>query len=134
MGRFLVFGEKDFGFVKKDVFLWFLIIFGMKTETDIATIRDSILKFVPARCIYLFGSYAYGSPTEDSDIDIFVVTPDDNTKNFIDLYVEIMGDLGHKRIFSIDMSFDTESSFHERRLKRKFERTIHQKGKILYEQ
>ena len=106
----------------------------MKTETDIATIRDSILKFVPARCIYLFGSYAYGVPSEDSDIDIFVVMPDENKKDFMDLYVEIMGDLGHKRIFSIDMSFDTESSFHERRLNRKFERTIYQQGRILYEQ
>ena len=105
----------------------------MKTETDIATIRDSILKFVPARCIYLFGSYAYGAPTEDSDIDIFVVTPDD-TKDFIWLNADIVGDLGRKKIFSIDLSFDTESSFHERRLKRKFERIIHQKGRILYEQ
>ena len=103
----------------------------MKTETDIATIRDSILKFVPARCIYLFGSYAYGAPTEDSDIDIFVVTPDD-TKDFIWLNADIVGDLGRKKIFSIDLSFDTESSFHERRQKRKFERTIYQQGRILY--
>ena len=105
----------------------------MKTETDIGNIRDSILKFMSARRIYLFGSYAYGAPTEDSDIDIFVVTPDD-TKDFMDLYVKIMGDLGHKRIFSIDMLFDTESSFNERRINRKFERTIYQKGRILYEQ
>ena len=106
----------------------------MKTETDIATIRDSILKFVPARCIYLFGSYAYGAPSEDSDIDIFVVMPDDNKKDVIWLNADIIGDLGRKKIFSIDISFDTESSFHERRLKRKFERTIYQQGRILYEQ
>jgi len=105
----------------------------MKNEQDIENIRDSILKFVPAKCIYLFGSYAYGEPTEESDIDIFVVMPD-NTKNFSDLYTEIMCDLGRKRIFYIDISFDTESSFHERRLKRKFERTIYQKGRLLYEQ
>jgi len=105
----------------------------MKNEQDIENIRNSILKFVPAKCIYLFGSYAYGTPTEDSDIDIFVVMPD-GTKDFMDIYTEIMCDLGRKRIFSIDMSFDSESSFHERRLKRKFERTIYQNGRILYEQ
>ena len=105
----------------------------MKNEQDIENIRDSILKFVPARCIYLFGSYAYGSPTEKSDIDIFVVTPDD-TKNLRILHAEIIGDLGHKDLFSIDMSFDTESSFNERRLNRKFEKTIYQEGRILYEQ
>ena len=105
----------------------------MKTETDIATIRDSILKFVPARCIYLFGSYAYGSPTEDSDVDIFVVTPDD-TKDFSLLNGKVICDLSYRDIFSIDISFDTESSFHERRQKRKFEKTIYQQGRILYEQ
>ena len=112
---------------------WSITIKKLKTETDIDTIRDSILKFMPARRIYLFGSYAYGSPTEDSDIDIFVVMPDD-AKYLRHLHAEIIGDLGHKDIFSIDMSFDTESSFNERRMNRKFERTIYQKGRILYEQ
>jgi predicted nucleotidyltransferase len=105
----------------------------MKIEPVIDNIKDSILKFVPARCIYLFGSYAYGNPTEDSDIDIFVVMPDDAKYSNL-LYAKIVGDLGRKKIYSIDISFDTESSFHERRLKRKFERTIYQQGRILYEQ
>jgi len=105
----------------------------MKNEKDIENIRNSILKFVPAKCIYLFGSYAYGNPTEDSDIDIFVVTPND-TKDVRLLHAEILGDLGHKDIFSIDMSFDTEFSFNERRINRKFEKTIFQKGRILHEQ
>ena len=105
----------------------------MKNEQDIENIRNSILKFVPARCIYLFGSYAYGNPTEESYIDIFVVTPD-GTKDLRFLHAEILGDLGHKDLFSIDMSFDTESSFKERRTNRKFEKTIYQKGRILYEQ
>ena len=106
----------------------------MKIEAKIENIRNSILKFVPAKCIYLFGSYAYGTPTEDSDIDIFVVTPDSTTKNNIDLCADIVGDLGRKKIFFIDLSFDTESSFNARRMYRKFEKTIYQKGKILYEQ
>lgn len=43
--------------------------------------------------IVLFGSYAYGTPTEDSDIDLYVVTQDDflpntwNEKNNIHLKV-----------------------------------------------
>ena len=40
----------------------------------IDTIKDSILKFVPAKYIYLFGSYAYGNPTEESDIDLLLST------------------------------------------------------------
>jgi predicted nucleotidyltransferase len=33
-------------------------------------IKESILKYVLAKYIYLFGSYAYGSPNEKSDIDL----------------------------------------------------------------
>jgi predicted nucleotidyltransferase len=62
----------------------------------ISNIKESILKFVPARYIYLFGSYAYGNPTEESDIDIYVVTPDYVT-NFSELYAKIVGDLGDKK-------------------------------------
>ena len=46
-------------------------------EEKLAHIKEAVLKYVPAKCIYLFGSYAYGKPTERSDIDIYVVTPDD---------------------------------------------------------
>ena len=104
----------------------------MKIEPVIENIKESILKFVPARCIYLFGSYAYGNPTEKSDIDVYVVTPDD-TKNFSELYTKVICDLSDKDIFFIDLLFATESSFNTRRMNRIFEKTIYQKGRILYE-
>ncbi|MDR0522419.1 MAG: nucleotidyltransferase domain-containing protein [Planctomycetaceae bacterium] len=43
---------------------------------QIYEIRDLILQSVEAEKIYLFGSYAYGTPTEDSDYDFYVVLPD----------------------------------------------------------
>ena len=101
-------------------------------SSKIENIRDAVLRHVPAKYIYLFGSYAYGTPTEKSDIDVFIVTPDD-TKNFSELYAKVICDLGDKDIFFIDLLFATESSFNTRRLNRKFEKTIYQKGKILYE-
>ena len=104
----------------------------MKIEPVIENIRDSILKFVPARYIYLFGSYAYGVPTEKSDIDVYVVTPD-ATKNFSELYTKVICDLNDQDIFFIDLLFTTESSFNTRREKRKFEKTIYEKGRVLYE-
>jgi predicted nucleotidyltransferase len=99
----------------------------------ISNIKDSILKFVPAKSIYLFGSYAYGNPTEESDIDIYVVTPD-NIDNFSEIYAKIIGDLGDKRIFFIDLLLGKETLFNSRKNNNIFERTICQKGKLLYEQ
>jgi predicted nucleotidyltransferase len=97
----------------------------------INNIKASILKFVPARYIYLFGSYAYGNPTEKSDIDIYVVTPD-NINNFSELYGKIIGDLSEKDIFFIDLLFGQETVFNARKVKNIFEKTIVQKGKIIY--
>ena len=96
------------------------------------SIKDSILKFVPAKCIYLFGSYAHGNQTEESDIDIYIVTPD-NINNFSELYTKIMVDLSIKKIFFIDLLLNTESNFNSRKLKNMFEKNIFQNGKIIYE-
>jgi predicted nucleotidyltransferase len=106
-----------------------------KIMEDIANkinyITESVLKFVPAKYIYLFGSYAYGNPTEKSDIDIYVVTPD-NINNFSELYAKIVGDLRKKEIYFIDLLFGRESVFDTRKVKNIFEKTILQKGKIIY--
>jgi predicted nucleotidyltransferase len=99
---------------------------------QIDSIKESILKFVPAKCIYLFGSYAYGNPTEESDIDIYIITPDDMS-NFSEIYTKIMVDLSYKKIFFIDLLLNTESVFNSRKMKNIFEKTISQKGKIIYE-
>jgi predicted nucleotidyltransferase len=98
----------------------------------LSNIKESVLKYVPARYIYLFGSYAYGNPTEESDIDIYVVTPDD-VNNFSEIYAKIIGDLGDKRIFFIDLSLNVESDFNIRKTRNRFEKTIFQKGRIIYE-
>ena len=101
------------------------------TETT-NSIKESVLKFVPARYIYLFGSYAYGNPTEESDIDIYVVIPD-NADTYSNIYTKIIGDLSKKKIFFIDLLLGRETSFNERKEKNIFEKTIYQKGKIIYE-
>jgi predicted nucleotidyltransferase len=101
-------------------------------QEKVINIKESVLKFVPARYIYLFGSYAYGNPTEESDIDIYVVTPD-NINNFSELYAKIIGDLGDKKIFFIDLLLSRETIFNSRKENNIFEKTIFQKGKLLYE-
>ena len=54
----------------------------MKMLTD--NIKKEIinsLKLLDLEKVILFGSYAYGSPTNDSDIDLYVVTKDDFIPN-----------------------------------------------------
>ena len=80
-------------------------------------IRDLILKNAPAKFIYLYGSYAYGNPTEKSDLDIYLVTSD-NVANTLEVYSKIMFDLSIKKIFYVDLLLSRESVFNRRKIGR----------------
>jgi predicted nucleotidyltransferase len=95
-------------------------------------IKQSILKNVSAKYIYLFGSYAYGNPTEKSDIDIYLVIPD-SIVNIAEIYAKIMVDLSLKKIFFVDLLLNRESVFNIRKTENILEETIFQKGKVIYE-
>ena len=108
-----------------------MILFMEEFSEKIDIIKETILKNVLAKYIYLFGSYAYGKPTEKSDIDIYLVLPDD-TANILQVYGKIMVDLGIKKIFFVDLLLVRESEFNTRRNEHLLERTVYQKGRMIY--
>lgn len=98
---------------------------------DIEIIKEKIAnKFNPKK-IYLFGSYAYGNPNEDSDLDILVI--DDRSKNIKQEAFEISKSL-YPRNYGLDVICCDEESFNVR-LKNKWMlyREIANRGKLLYE-
>ena len=52
--------------------LWIVI-----TQRQIETYAEDVARQFRPLKIVLFGSYAYGNPTEDSDVDLMVVMPKD---------------------------------------------------------
>jgi len=101
-------------------------------QQDLDLIKESVLQAVPAEAIYLFGSYVYGTPTEDSDIDIYVVVPDD-TMEFGELYGNVLMILRKKkRRINLDMKLGHSSVFNRRKNGPTLERTVAQKGTMLY--
>ena len=86
-------------------------------------------RFNPERVI-LFGSYAEGKPTEDSDVDILVVMPTPGSP--VDQSVEIR--MTVRPPFPVDLLVRTPERVQERlRLGDPFMRRILEKGKLLYE-
>src|SRR5437870_2277546 len=85
-------------------------------------------RFQPDKII-LFGSYAYGKPHNESDVDLLVIM---RCKNAIDQSVRIS--LAFERPFSFDLIVRTPWQI-ERGLKDDdwFLREIIEKGKVLYE-
>jgi predicted nucleotidyltransferase len=102
-------------------------------ENKLKIIRNAILKNVPAKRIYLFGSYAYGEPKKESDIDIYTVVPDDFGKEINDTMGEIMIYLCHQKILNVDLFLVKESKFLFYKENSSFEETISNKGIVLYE-
>lgn len=102
----------------------------MVTMTQIEDVGRRIgERFSPERVI-LFGSYAEGRPTEDSDVDILVVMPTRNSP--VDQSVEIR--LAVRPSFPVDLLVRTPEKVRERlAIGDTFMRQILEKGKLLYE-
>jgi len=81
--------------------------------------------------IILFGSYAYGNPTPDSDVDLLVVMK--TSAKFKDRYLAVSR-LLRPREFPVDIIVKTPKEL-ERALRTNsfFTREIYTKGVILYE-
>jgi predicted nucleotidyltransferase len=101
-----------------------------KIMNDLELFKNDILNIVPAEAIYLFGSYAYGTPTEESDLDVYVVVPDDVT-DLSDLYADVRL-LWRKKPVSLDLLMGRSSVFNSRKNGPTLERAIAQKGTMLY--
>lgn len=82
--------------------------------------------------IILFGSYAYGMPTPDSDVDLLIVMR--TRAKAIDRYVAVSNIL-HPREFPVDIIVKTPKELRDAAGKKSnfFLREIMAKGKVLYE-
>lgn len=72
----------------------------MIDKTMIDRVKDRLVDAFDPVAIYLFGSYAWGNPDEESDLDILIVT-DKYTKN---RYM-MMAD-GHRALRGLDIAKD----------------------------
>jgi predicted nucleotidyltransferase len=93
--------------------------------------RQIAERFHPEKII-LFGSYAYGTPHNESDVDLMVIMP---TRNAIDQAIRI--DLAFERPFSLDLHVRTPYQIWQG-LKDPDDRNwflyeVMTKGKVLYE-
>lgn len=95
----------------------------------------AILRQYGSEKIILFGSYAYGTPTHDSDIDLLVIKniPESETRDFrLTLKKALWHKLG-KFNFSFDIHVDNETRINERiGIGDLFYKEIYSNGRVLY--
>ena len=102
-------------------------------ENEIMTVTEVIKKTVDCEKIYLFGSHAYGEPHKNSDLDFYVVIPDDADR-LIEVMQKIHITLGRiKELSPIDVIATRSSRFADMSNLPTMERKIVKEGVLLYE-
>lgn len=99
-------------------------------EKKIKDIAQQIAREFKPDKIILFGSYAWGKPGPDSDVDLFIIKESENTR---DLAREIDGSLWG-RTFPLDIIVYHPANVQKRiTMGDFFIRDIFSKGRVLYE-
>lgn len=63
--------------------------------------------------IYLFGSYAYGNPNEESDLDICIIT-DDKSKRKVEIMKQVRKSIAKVQSMPVDLLVYYSDEFNER--------------------
>lgn len=104
----------------------------MITKNKIEEIKQKIIKTVFPEKIILFGSYATGRPTEESDIDLVVIWNSDLNPNKRSLF---LSRLFPKRDFSLDVfAFTKEEAEKLKDVAGTIVYEAFHYGKVIYEQ
>jgi predicted nucleotidyltransferase len=99
----------------------------------ISQIANRVKSRYKPKKIVLFGSYAYGVPRKDSDIDLLIIK--NTTKTSIERWIKVRKILrDFNRLIPISPLVYTEKELEERlKIKDFFIKEILEKGKVLYE-
>ncbi len=94
-------------------------------------ITRRLIKELEPEQIILFGSYAWGTPTEDSDVDIFIIISesDEPPPRRARYAHKCLRGLGVSKDILVRTRQEVEK---QRNIKTSFENMILEKGKILY--
>ena len=104
----------------------------MVITDEIVKIKDTIISAVPVEKLYLFGSFANGTPNENSDYDFYMVIPNDSMRPLDAINKAYLAMRGLKRK-PVDLLAGTVDIFSRRSEGVTLERKIAREGVILYE-
>lgn len=97
-------------------------------QSQINSITSQLIKKYKPQKIILFGSYVYGEPTQESDVDLLVIA--NTNKKFHERVQEVRTFLPKDRPF--DLIVLTPSEYQKTRMKNALILEIESKGKVIY--
>ena len=110
--------------------MWYDFRMAQVTQEQIQAVADKIAKEFQPEKIILFGSYAWGTPSEDSDVDLCVIKDVENTRDL----ARKIDRLTDPRPFPLDIIvFKPKRELKRLSMGDTFYRQIITEGEILYE-
>ncbi|MBS4008202.1 MAG: nucleotidyltransferase domain-containing protein [Clostridium sp.] len=103
-----------------------------RIQDELEILKEIILNTIPVEQIFLFGSYASGSPHADSDLDIYVVMAENADIREIDAMRLIHRAIRDKKTMPVDVVVSKKNKFTQRKSTPTIERQIVQEGTVLY--
>ena len=101
-------------------------------QEEIEALKECFVKALDPLRVYLFGSYVYGTPNQDSDLDFYIVV-DDNRTDILDLTVRAYSACSEMKRHPVDILVGTKSRFEARKHRPTIEKEVYQKGVLLYD-
>ena len=103
------------------------------TVREIEELKDSFVSALKPQRVYLFGSFAEGRETEESDYDFYIIV-DDSESDMIALTRRAYRAIRDRQYRPVDIIVNTEKTFNERKGKSySVESDVDEKGVLLYE-
>jgi predicted nucleotidyltransferase len=103
-----------------------------RIQDELNILKDIIIDTVPVEQIFLFGSYADGTPHAESDLDLYVVISDNVNIREIDAMRLIHKAIRDKKTMPVDVMVGKKDKFNQLKSTPSIERQIAMEGMVLY--
>jgi predicted nucleotidyltransferase len=101
-------------------------------QAELDKLMEIIIDVIPVEQIFLFGSYAYGTPHKDSDLDLYVVVKDDYPLRDLDAGLQISMAIARKKSMPVDIVAKKKKDFLNLLEDITLERTVNRDGIRIY--
>jgi predicted nucleotidyltransferase len=124
------------GAVHREIVCAFLMVYTIimdeVIQTELDKLKELIINAIPVEQIYLFGSYAYGTPHKDSDLDLYVVLKDGLPMRDLDAGLQIALAIARKKSMPVDIIAKNKQDFLNRLNSITLERIVNRDGIRIY--
>ena len=108
------------------------LIMDESVQAELDKLKNLIINAIPVEQIYLFGSFAYGNPHKDSDLDLYVVLKDDLPMRDLDAGLQIRFAIDREKSMPVDIIAKNKRDFIDRLDYITLERKVNRDGIRIY--